>query len=179
MYTYPTLWHLQKMPLPELLLMASLTEAYAQKKLHKSRATLHRYRRKTPPAVRDQLIALSGWLEIHGKAWRGWRVTDEALYADNGMRVSPGEIRALPWLWAIRAELLRKHRHRRVRPMTQAQLGCIDQDLMRQQVCDRRERLATGDLFKIDLIVTLSTPWLTPVANRSASVRSSPKENHL
>lgn len=60
---------------------------------------------------------------MHDKAWTGWRVIDGILLTDAGVRATPADIRALPWLWAIRAELLKKDRDPKVRPMAAAQLG--------------------------------------------------------
>jgi len=100
MYTYPMLSHLEEL----------------------SFATLHPYRTKTPPGVRDQLIALSGWMEIYDPSWVGWRVQQGTLWTNTGLAVTAGEINALPWLWAIRAEVMRKERSTIVRPMVGATL---------------------------------------------------------
>jgi len=42
--------------------------------------------------------------------FNGWTVRDGALWSPTGVRFEPGEIEALPWLWAIRSAILTRDR---------------------------------------------------------------------
>lgn len=52
-------------------------------------------------------ILVNGDLPQGGAAWDGWGFKDGLLYSPEGVGFAPGEIRALPYLYALKAELQR------------------------------------------------------------------------
>lgn len=77
-----------------------------------SRRTWGRWMRGLARVPRSALLLLricaQGELPAAGPEWDGWRFYRGALLTPEGVEVKPGEIRAMPYLWALVAELQRE-----------------------------------------------------------------------
>ena len=99
-------------PTPETLFYyrfaeAGLSREGAARLCGVSEATFHRWERSQQPinTAAYRLIKLHSLGIVQSSPWGGWRVHGGTLYSPEGVGITPGEIRALPYLLAINQTL--------------------------------------------------------------------------
>lgn len=111
MYTYLTPDHLRDWPFRRLLIHAGLNRETAAALFCRSVRTIERWKDQPPPCAKDILILLAGHLGIIHKDWEGWKIDRQGmLWTTEGWSLGHGEIRALPYRYALIAELKRQLR---------------------------------------------------------------------
>ena len=109
MYTYLTPSHLQDWAFSELMTYAGLDKHQAALAFHRSVCTIERWRSEPPDFAKTYLIFLSGRLGVIHPRWDGRRIDRTGLlWTTEGWSLNPGEIRSLPYLYALTAKLKKR-----------------------------------------------------------------------